>query len=500
MIRQFYNYTTLLLFIIVISCSKDDSADQEALEVIIQTQDMNFNINENPEVNQVIGTVVASVNRGTILFSILEQPLNIAFDINSTTGELYVRNNSFFDYENIKEITGKIKISSSDSDVYEVSSITITINDVVGESYFGDVYLKNQEEVDEFSSKLYEEINGSLLIDDSNDFVITPITDLSGLASIKVVRDDLIISNSRSLINLEGLNNITNIGTLRLVNNHFLEDISALKKISTLANIDINYNPLITSLNCFLNIISLSGACNIVDSEGLLNLEGLNNITSIGGNLYLRGNDKLLNVSGLNSLTTVNGYFAITNHNKLSNLYDLGKLQRVQGGFSIGENHSLVNLEGLNSFKSLNNDLFIAANDSLLNLDGLHIEGELTGNIKILANESLLNIDALQSITSVDGSIFVENNLKLESIKGLLHIERLNRLLINNNDALTSLNGLDNLSSVITSFEVFKNGLLSDFCSLENLVQNSISPSLYDVAWNLYNPTIDDINNGECSN
>ena len=72
---------TLLLLVLIITygCSKDDDP------IIINLQNLEVAIDENPTVGQVIGTI-ESDNNASLTFNITSQTPNGALEINENTG------------------------------------------------------------------------------------------------------------------------------------------------------------------------------------------------------------------------------------------------------------------------------------------------------------------------------------------------------------------------------------------------------------------------------
>ncbi|WP_440880415.1 hypothetical protein [Tenacibaculum sp. C7A-26P2] len=446
MTKKYYYIVLFFIITFSISCSSDDSPEE--IPVTVNTQNMNFSIDENPNENQSIGTVIGSTNQGSVQFSINEQNPANSFTINSSTGELFVDNVSVYDYEIITEITGKIKVFNGD--ISSESIVSISISDVVEDVFNGNVLLKNQEDVDAFALNEYRVINGKIDIFQGDD-PGTPITDLSNLNTLEEIHGDLSITANGELTTLNGLNNITTAETCAIFNNPNLKNISALQNISTLKSISVKFNPKITSLNCFSNITILEGFCEITENNSLTSLNGLNNITSITGNLSINQNQNLNNIFDLNSITTINGA------------------------------------------------LILQSNPNLINLNGLNNLQTLSKNLTIINNTNLFDINGLQNLSSFNGRIVINLNTNLQNLNGLVNLTSIEFLQILRCQSLENLNALTNLTSITDGLFIQKNNSLNDFCGLTPLVNNGFSGS-YSVENNLFNPSVDDITNGNCSN
>ncbi len=123
----------------------------------------------------------------------------------------------------------------------------------------GDVFLKSQQEVDDFGANNYNRINGFLVIGKLENEGYSDIIDLTPLLSLEYIEEYLYIQFNGVLTTTSGLNNILYLG------NYFA----------------LLHNP------------------------SLKNLVGLNNIQTIGGFLAIDDNPALINVDGLSSITTI---------------------------------------------------------------------------------------------------------------------------------------------------------------------------------------------------
>lgn len=116
----------LLAFIVVglFSCKKETTVKVQEITL----KDQTFTVNENSAANTIIGSVVASVDSGTIMYSIKNQSISGAMSINSSTGELKVAKESAFDYETNTTLTATVTAKSGSNS--KESKITVNITDV----------------------------------------------------------------------------------------------------------------------------------------------------------------------------------------------------------------------------------------------------------------------------------------------------------------------------------------------------------------------------------
>lgn len=307
-----------------------------------------------------------------------------------------------------------------------------------GGIYNGNITLLSQDEVNNFGIFNYSSINGNLQIGDYQE--ASDITDLTLLSALGNINGNLSINNNPNLQSLDGLSNITSVTSLSIRSNESLLSITSLSNLSSTGAITVTSNNALTSLN------------------------GLEGITD-AGNIFISRNNSLTSLNGLQSINTafrVN----ISNNESLSSIAQLSNLTTANS-LQIYSSPSLTSLEGLNQITTL----------SLL---------------RISYNDALTDLSELSNLTTAEV------------------------LSIGGNDSLTSLNGLENLISSDwiligrdLEFDVINNApnnSLENFCALQNLFTNgtyvdpptSIFNGVY-IQNNPFNPSVQDIINGNCS-
>ena len=274
-------------------------------------------------------------------------------------------------------------------------------------------------------------------------------------------------------------------------------------------------------INSCINLESLTGLDGLISVGGdlvikinwiLENLGGLNGIITIGGNLFIINNNNLQNLSGLESLSTIGGLFYIVENNSLTNLKELTNLEEIGGDMAIGYNIGLESLVGLEDINHISiSNIYISENPNLsacdvqsicnyiadpqgtLSLQGnafgcnsiIEIENdclnnclpggitfttqaeidnfqtnypgcaEIEGNVTIgdWGSTDITNLDSLIYIVNINGGLSIESNPLLTSLTGLNNLTTIGGyLMIGNwehpNINLESLEGLGNLTSV----------------------------------------------------
>lgn len=187
----------------------------------------------------------------------------------------------------------------------------------------------------------------------------------------------------------------------------------------------------------------------VVDNLELINLEGLENLHT--NFILISGNGQMENINALS-----------INPNELDYM-------------------GLVNLPSFNDYSIFNNVEEIGT----LALYGMPLTDlEPFNNVKRIERLSLSYMDNLVNLSS----------LNLEYLGSLLSIRR------NNN--LESLSGLESVQEVgpFSELEIYLNPNLTDFCYLDVFIAQDSSQDLYDVWGNGFDPTFENLVEGNCSN
>lgn len=347
--------------------------------------------------------------------------------------------------------------------------------------YNGNIYLESQAEVDAFAAHHYCTIqNGEIFIGPINN-TGSDIADISGLESLKHINGRMYIVNNPDLVSLNGLHNIENIGSLSIKNNDKLVNLQGLNSLKQLGTED---GP---------------GSLIVTENELLVNFEGLGPIKRINGIIILR-NASLLNFKGLESLEELWSISQIHNNTSLISLEGLGNVKKVKF-LDIRFNVNLSSIEHLNG---LTEAYSLTFNDckSLSNLHGLENITELT-ILDIADNSSLTSLQGLQNLHTIS-DLVIENNDLLENISYLHGLTTVkpssealyNRFNILGNALIASLDGLQNITAFEAELRIESNSLLKNFCAISNVIN---AASTTDIQYNGYNPTVQDITSGNCS-
>jgi len=321
--------------------------------------------------------------------------------------------------------------------------------------------IESQEDVDEFkATKIY----GNLEIDGEG------IHDLSGLSTLTSV-GAIVIENTQ-LTNLHGLHNIQNLtGKVHLENNSILEDVTALSNIGTqIITLELIENTALIDLTG-LNIAENADVFHIekmrvehldyftnIKTLNTLELRILHQLNSIEGLIGLESIEDVLFLEGLSQLNSLDGFNSIQNLNIDLNFIDL-HLDNFQG------------FDGLTSCKSIN----------ISNMSEL---------------QTLSGFDSLEYVSEV---INISDCSGIDVFDGFPNLISTGGLIVNNLYSLSTMGDLPNLTTIENDLVIIENNSLTDLCGLQTLLVNDGLGGSYSVYNNAFNPTQQDIIDGNCS-
>ncbi len=434
------------LFLFTLGCSEDEERDAPNFDI----DNYSISIPENPFEGEVIGTIPVPEDLRDITFSIATQQPDGAVEINAVGGQLKVLDSTLFDYDVRQSIIVRAKVLSG----VRSSTVFVTINLIDLDDpiyYVGNVVLLTQEEVNEFGSRNYSDIQGSLTIGNDSGIHNNSITDLTPLSNINSVSGSFTVQYNDQLETLAGTEQIKELNDdLFIRSNKGLKSFNISEENTRFKKLEITGNDELVSLNGLFGLTETSRWLKIEHNNSLNSIAGLQNVVNIDGELIISDNPSLENLNGLSNLASINGELAIQN------------------------NTILNNVDGLNNLNSVRNELKILSNDALLNIEGLSnlntFSGSGSGAIVIAANQSLTSLNGLQGLGSTfQGSISIEGNASLQNLIGLEEFTSVSGLRIYANSSLSSLEGAENLSSILEELNISKCYELNNIDALSNL-------------------------------
>ena len=277
------------------------------------------------------------------------------------------------------------------------------------------------------------------------------------------------------ILNLSGLEHAVNLTSLRL-NRNRIADISPLKDLIRLRELDLSECLNIKSLNPLANLANLSVLslwdCRLEDISGLANLTGLTKL-----NLSLNRIEDIAPLRGMVRLEVLNLYSnSILDADPLAGMTELTDLNLSKN--VVEDLAALANLTSLtklylhrcgivdiSALANLGNLTVLAANSNrieeiggLANLQNL-TELDLSGN-------AITDIGPLANLTQL--AALVLNGCRLRDISALANIANLTHLVLNNNQ-IEDVSPLASLAQ-LTELELSTNRIV-DVRPLANLAQ-----------------------------
>lgn len=374
-------------------------------------------------------------------------------------------------------IVALISFSCSETEEPPVDPIVIPPIDCY---YRGpEIHLTTQAEVDAFAALHYcRIIDVDLYIgswyDNSN------ITSLAGLSTITKTNGRIRIMNNPLLTSLQGLHNIKGASSYEIKYNNSLVNLNGIGQVTTIAdatNYTIIGNTSLQNLQGFENIQYINNIL-IIGCPNFSSLQGLENCKNIES-LEISSCPMVSNLNYLSSLKYINS-LNITESHSFTSLQGLDNLETINS-MKLENNHAFSSFAGLNSildFKSLE----CIKNPSLTNMEGLENITKLD-NLSIEENSGLVSLLGLQNLTEIShGGLRISNNVSLTNITDLSSLVKIagyyynsnfyGALDISYNPQLTSLDGLQNVTTFNGGLSIYTNTSLTDLCPLMGVRQN----------------------------
>lgn len=264
-------------------------------------------------------------------------------------------------------------------------------------------------------------------------------------------------------------------GKLRIAYHKNLSQIDALSNIQKVGeNVEIKHN-----------------------LSGLQNINGLTGLLDIGGDLDIASNYELTQINGIKNVMSINGVIKISYNNSLLDFGEaFTKLENAEG---IYINNS--KMQTLNHFNALThvNWISISDNENLNIVDGFDNLNAIK-QLSIADNNltQIIGFNNLKSCENLSFGGYLSIYSKLSKISGFSNLESINGNLSIDHSSLTNLNALTNVISVSGNISILNNPSLSDFCGIKDLIQSNGLSGNFEAFWNSYNPSENDLQNGNC--
>jgi len=373
-------------------------------------------------------------------------------------------------------------------------------------------------DVDLLNFKALKSIGGYLYLNNNS------LTNVDGLSNLRNVNSHLMLY-SNQLTNVDGLSKLETVsGQLRLDSNQ-LTNVNGLSSLRSVGNLFYLNNNQLTNVNGLSALQSVGGDFNLHTNQ-LNNIDGLVSLSSISGHFHVGGN-QISNLDSLIKLTNVGGYVALYNN---PNLIDISGVSNIVGSdgkvlyitpnqYTTKANSSLKFCSATWDLKDINGDiddnmtLVCSAGFALTQAEQLRsvmelkcsvsytqfaahfdeatgvydtsldcayqeltdddllkftILNEIQGSFSINDN-NLTNLDGLSNLSSIGGYFYLYNN-KITDISGLSSLTTVNGLFNISYNQMFNLDGLASLTTVQGIVKIYHNTNLEDISGLTNLI------------------------------
>jgi hypothetical protein len=125
----------------------------------------------------------------------------------------------------------------------------------------------------------------------------------------------------------------------------------------------------------------------------------------------------------------------------------------------------------------------------------------IDGDFTIDENQTIhdiLNLEELASITTINGVFTIQNLYNLLDVPSFQNITSVGGINISNNWGILDIHSLLNITTNTGSITITNNPELGGFCGIRPLLQSGNFFGDYNVSGNYYNPTLQEIIDGNC--
>ncbi len=319
-------------------------------------------------------------------------------------------------------------------------------------------------------------IEGSLSLENNS-----VITSLSGFENLLKVGGYLSLENLIKVTDFDELSNLALVGTgVSISGNSELSNINGLGNISFTSSptINVRFNKQLTSL---APLSFLSGTIrNLIlqSNDGISDLSAFSGVTNIQFRLAI-SEKAISSLVGLDNISYIGDDLEISSCDELVSTSALSNLTVLGGDINIRFNKKLADISLLNNLSNANGDIELFANDVLSDLSPLSNLTTIADEFYIRDN-AIKSLAGLENLTSIGQDFTLLVNRKLENIEALSNLKSVGkRLRIISNNELTSLKGLDSLTNVSNNVEIYDNEELADVGALAGLENVGGNFSIY---------------------
>ena len=191
----------------------------------------------------------------------------------------------------------------------------------------------------------------------------------------------------------------------------------------------------------------------IINGDDITDLSNLSSIVAVMGRLIIGqgagNNPALQSLSGLGNITQIGLDFILNGNPQLTEIDLEGLLERIGRNFEIS-NSNLENINGISNIVGIGGAIVFENCPDLQDLNALTVLNRVNGDLSIMNCDALSSLEGLTTISIINGSFIIEDS-----------------------DGLTSLEGLMVLQRIGGDLNIQENDLLSDCCSILELLESN---------------------------
>lgn len=305
--------------------------------------------------------------------------------------------------------------------------------------------------------------------------------------------------SGEDIVSLDSMYKLNEVCSLSISMNPCLINIDGFGNLETAAEIIINNNDSLKTINGFNFLKHLTNKITITMNNKLEIISGFNQIDTVD-NLFISANLILEEISGFTSLTRIGRRLSLPQNKMLSNLIGFSNLRVIRhldgypqygyAKFEIGETDSLTSLIAFSGLVEVEG-ITIAFCPLLENLNGLQNINCTLEYFRLETNNTLNDITAMENAQFTDDAVMIFNNPNLMfcSIIGICDIECPSyNLIYNNAPGCDSWYEIDSICSMISvtesavpGFTLFPNPVKDELTVNFGSNQNDSALSLYSV-------------------
>lgn len=267
----------------------------------------------------------------------------------------------------------------------------------------------------------------------------------------------LILQSNAGLLDIENLASLTCLGMFTLHDSPLVTHLGGLENLEQLGRLRLSFSPVLNNLDALQELQWIPGMVELYGLDSLSSLRGLGGLVGVGS-LLVNECPQLQSYSGLDSLTVVRDdlwcYF--------DSFAGLGHLRAVGGDLNLERNGGTV--EGLDAIEMVR---YLSLNGDI-DLGGLR-PGTLFGGMNISFNATIDDLRALENVHVSEG-LYLTANTNLRTLDGFRHTDEfLLGLGLFNNPALTDLSALGGVRAFYDQIVIWGNESLVDFTGLDSV-------------------------------